>query len=144
MHICNFALRTLHYCWLIGQLVQKKWHPLEELQHYKVADLHFYGLCCQTPRQPFGWQGGHMDEAKLTLAAENYDHCSHFRSLLHLHLSAPSSPYFHHHHRLVFHAPSSSPLSPSPGADPVKGHGCTHVHPIIFAITSKLGGLSKS
>jgi hypothetical protein len=30
------------------------------------------------------------------------------------------------------------------GADPVKGHGCTHVHPIIFAKTSKLGGLSNS
>jgi len=30
------------------------------------------------------------------------------------------------------------------GADPVKGHGCTHVHPIIFAESSKLGGLSNS
>jgi hypothetical protein len=29
------------------------------------------------------------------------------------------------------------------GADPVKGHGCTHVHPIFFAKTSKLGGLSN-
>jgi hypothetical protein len=30
-------------------------------------------------------------------------------------------------------------LIPGAGADPVKGHGCTHVQPIIFAKTSKLG-----
>jgi len=28
-----------------------------------------------------------------------------------------------------------------PGADPVKGHGCTHVHPIIFAKKSRLVGI---
>ena len=29
--------------------------------------------------------------------------------------------------------------APLPGADPIKGHGCTRVHPIIFAKTSKFG-----